>query len=113
MLYALEGSGNMEAMSARNLPFYAGTAHAYGLTYEQAVRSITFNAARILGVDSRLGSIETGKDATLFLSAGDALDVRTNRVMHAFIGGREIDLDNRQRELYRKFAGKYGQPVVD
>ena len=113
VLYALEGSGNMEAMSARNLPFYAGTAHAYGLTYEQAVRSITLNAARILGVDQRLGSIEVGKDATFFLSAGDALDIRTNRVQHAFIGGREIDLDNRQRELYRKFAGKYGQPIVD
>ena len=103
----------MEHMGTRNLPFYAGTAHAYGLTYEQAVRSVTLNAARILGVDGHCGSIETGKDATLFISEGDALDMMTNRLSHAFIQGRSIDLDNRQRALYRKFQNKYGAPILD
>ena len=113
VLYCLQNAGDMEHMGTRNLPFYAGTAHAYGLTYEQAVRSVTLNAARILGIDDQCGSIETGKDATLFISEGDALDMMTNRLSHAFIQGRSIDLDNRQRELYRKYQNKYGAPLLD
>ena len=100
-------------MNTRNLPFYAGTAAAYGLTYEQAVRAISLNVAQILGIDEAWGSIETGKVATLFVSDGDALDMRTNRVSLAFIQGREIDLDQRQRQLYRKFQDKYGAPIID
>jgi imidazolonepropionase-like amidohydrolase len=103
----------MEHMGTRNLPFYAGTAHAYGLTYEQAVQSITLSAARILGMDEFCGSLEKGKDATLFISEGDALDMRTNYLTHAFVQGRAIDLDNRQRELYRKYQAKYGAPILD
>jgi imidazolonepropionase-like amidohydrolase len=113
VLYCLQNAGDMEHMGTRNLPFYAGTAHAYGLTYEQAVRSVTLNAARILGIENQCGSIETGKDATLFISDGDALDMMTNRLSYAFIQGRSIDLDNRQRELYRKFQAKYGAPILD
>ena len=100
-------------MNTRNLPFYAGTAAAYGLTYEQAVRAISLNVAQILGIDRHWGSIETGKTATLFVSDGDALDMRSNRVSLAFIEGREIDLDQRQRQLYRKYQDKYGAPIVD
>jgi imidazolonepropionase-like amidohydrolase len=113
VLYCLQNAGDMEHMGTRNLPFYAGTAHAYGLTYEQAVKSITLSAARILGVDSFCGSLETGKDATLFISEGDALDMRTNYLTEAFIQGRSIDLDNRQRQLYRKYQAKYGAPILD
>lgn len=113
VLYCLQNAGGMEHMGTRNLPFYAGTAHAYGLTYEQAVRSVTLSAAEILGVDRRYGSLETGKSATLFISDGDALDVRGNDLVNAFIDGREIDLDNRQKELYRKYQEKYSAPIVE
>ena len=113
VLYCLQNAGGMEHMGVRNLPFYAGTAHAYGLTYEQAVQSITLNAAKIMGVDAFCGSLETGKDATLFISEGDALDMRSNYVTEAFIQGRAIDLDNRQRQLYRKYQTKYGAPILD
>jgi len=113
VLYALQNAGSMEHMGTRNLPFYAGTAHAYGLTYEQAVRSLTLNSAQILGIDALYGSLETGKSATLFISTGDALDVRGNDITTAFIDGRSIDLDNRQKQLYRKFQTKYGAPIID
>lgn len=113
VLYGIQCDGRMEHMNTRNLPFYAGTAVAYGLTYEQAVRSITLNVAQILGIDQQWGSIETGKVATLFVSEGDALDMRSNRVSLAFIQGREIDLDQRQRQLYRKYQDKYEAPILD
>lgn len=91
----------------RNLPFQAGHCMAFGLDYESAVSSISLQAARILGIDDRCGSIETGKDATFFLSKGDALDMKTHEVTHAFIQGRSIDLDNKHKELYRRFRAKY------
>ncbi|MEM9023443.1 MAG: amidohydrolase family protein [Bacteroidota bacterium] len=109
LLFCLQNAGDMEAMNTRNLPFLAGTAVAHGLDPEVAVQAITLNAARILGVDDRLGSLEVGKDATLFISTGDALDPRSNNVEHAFIQGRVVDLDNHQRQLYRKFQAKYRQ----
>ena len=107
VLFCLENSGDMEQMGTRNLPFYAGTAVAYGLTYEQAVQSITLNTAKILGVDDRVGSLETGKDATIIISDGDALDMMGNEISHAYIRGRSIELDNRQFQLYRKYKQKY------
>jgi imidazolonepropionase-like amidohydrolase len=113
VLFALQVDDGMSEMNTRNLPFYAGTARKYGLTEEQAIMSLTRNPARILGIDDVCGTIENGKDATLFISTGDALDVRTNDLTHAFIQGRSIDLDNRQRELYRKFQTKYGNESLD
>mgnify|MGYP000745062590 CR=1 FL=1 len=76
---ALETSGNMERMNSRNLPFYAGTTVAHGLSKEQALQLITLNTAKILGIDAKYGSLEVGKSATLFISKGDALDMRTNQ----------------------------------
>ena len=93
----------MEAMGSRNLPFSAGTTVAYGLAYENAIKSITLNAAKILGVDNTVGSIEKGKDATFFISTGDALDMRTNNLEYAFISGKSIDLNNHQKELFNKY----------
>tara|TARA_B100000780_G_scaffold279221_1_gene256688 strand:- start:1743 stop:3062 length:1320 start_codon:yes stop_codon:yes gene_type:complete len=113
VLFGLQVDARMTEMNTRNLPFYAGTARKYGLTEEQAVMSLTRNVAQILGIDDTCGTLERGKDATLFISSGDALDVRTNDLTHAFIGGRAIDLDNRQRELYRKFQTKYGAEIKD
>jgi len=110
---ALQVDKRMTEMNSRNLPFYAGTARAYGLTEEQAIQALTRNPARILGIDDQVGTLERGKTATLFLSEGDALDMRTNSLTHAWIEGRQIDLDNRQRQLYRKFQTKYGAEVLD
>jgi len=92
----------------RNLPFTAGKSAAYGLTKEEALSSITLDAAKVLGIEKRLGSLEVGKDATLFISTGDALDPTTNNLEEAFIEGRRLNLENKQKELYRKFVDKYG-----
>ncbi|CAG5085964.1 amidohydrolase family protein [Parvicella tangerina] len=105
--FCLEGAGDMERMNTRNLPFYAGTAVAHGLPYEDAVRSITLSVAEILGLDKDYGSIEKGKKATLFISKGDALDITSNDVSYAFIDGRKIDLNNHQKENYEKYKAKY------
>jgi len=91
----------------RNLMFHAGTGMAYGLSEEEAVASITSAPAKILAIDKHTGTIEEGKDATLFISEGNALDMRTNRVLHAFINGREVNLDNAQKFLNRKYVEKY------
>ena len=107
LLVALENSGDMEAMGTRNLPFYAGTAVAYGMEKEQALSMITLNTAKILGIDKRVGSLEKGKLATLFVSEGDALDMRTNQVKLAFIKGKQIKLTNPQIQLYKKYSKKY------
>jgi len=92
----------------RNLPFMAGTSAGYGLSKEEALMSITSAPAKILGIDNTVGTLENGKDATLFISTGDALDMRTNNVENAFIGGREINLDNVQKQLNAKYKEKYG-----
>lgn len=106
--YCIQASGDMEVMNARNLPFLAGTAWAYGLTEEEAVASISLNVAKILGIADRIGSLEAGKDATLFISDGNALDMRTNQVQMAMIKGNFVDLDNHQKQLAKKYEQKYG-----
>jgi imidazolonepropionase-like amidohydrolase len=106
--FCFQNAGDMEQMGTRNLPFYAGTAVAYGLDYEKAVQSLTLNTAKLLGVDDKIGSLEEGKDATLFVSEGDALDMRTNDVIIALIQGRSILLDNHQIRNYEKYKEKFG-----
>jgi len=91
----------------RNLPFIAGTAAAFGLDKEQALASVSLNAAKILGIEKQAGSVEVGKDATIVVSSGDLLDMRTNNVTHAFIQGRKLDLNDKQKYLYKKFDTKY------
>jgi len=99
-------SSGSSATGTMNLPFQAGQAVALGLSPEEALRSVTLSAAEILGVAKDLGSLEVGKKATLIVAAGDILDVLTNRVVLEFIEGREVDLDNRHRELYRKYRAR-------
>jgi imidazolonepropionase-like amidohydrolase len=106
VLFALNDSH--EETRYRNLMFNAGTAAAYGLTREQALQAITLNSARILGIDDRTGSLETGKDANIVISKGDILDMRSSIVEHAFIQGREVSLENKQTQLYQKYMKKYG-----
>ena len=103
---AIGMEGQMERMNTRNLPFYAGTYAAHGVDKEKAVQMITQNAAIALGVDDIVGTLEVGKDATLFLSEGDALDMRTNIVLHAFIQGRKISLETHQTKLWKRYNKK-------
>lgn len=112
ILVGLETSGQMERMNTRNLPFYAGTAVAYGLDKNTALSMITLNTAKILGMDDFSGSLEVGKDATLFISEGDALDMQSNILTHAFIQGRQISLESHQTELYKRYSNKYNH-VID
>lgn len=93
----------------RNLPFNAGTAAAYGMGKEAALQAITLNAARILGIDKRTGSIEAGKDANIIISEGDILDMRSSRLTTAFIQGREVSLENKHTQLYEKYKKKFGK----
>lgn len=109
VLTGIDVSGSMERMNTRNLPFYAGTVAAYGLDREKAVQMITGDAAKILGIDSFTGTLETGKDATLFIAEGDALDMRTNQVSKAFIQGRDISLETHQTELWKRYSEKYAR----
>lgn len=92
----------------RNLPFNAGTAVAYGLTKEEALSAITLNAAKILGIDDKTGSVEKGKDANIVISEGDILDMKGNSITYAFIQGRQVNLDNKQKQLFEKYKYKYG-----
>jgi len=92
----------------KNLPFNAGTAAAYGLTKEQALSAITLNAAKILGIGDRTGSLEPGKDANIVVSKGDILDMRSNDITLAVIQGRSIDLNNKHKQLYDRYMMKYG-----
>lgn len=92
----------------RNLPFNASQPVPYGLSKEDALKAITLNAAKILGIDHLTGTLESGKDANIIVSDGDALDMKTNKIIYAFIQGRQVDLNNKQKDLYEIYLNKYG-----
>lgn len=102
--FAMDGSWQQ-----RNLPFLAGTTSAYGLSKEQSLQLITGNLAKILKVDDKIGTLEKGKLATLFISEGDVLDMKSSQLIKAWIAGQELQLDDMQQELYKKFRDKYVQ----
>ncbi|MGZ8510037.1 MAG: amidohydrolase family protein, partial [Chitinophagaceae bacterium] len=91
----------------RNLAFNAGTAATYGLTKEEALQAITLNAAKIMGVADKTGSIEVGKDANIVISEGDILDMKSSIVTDAFIQGRKIDLTDKHKQLNERYNQKY------
>lgn len=97
-----------ETAHERNLPHNAGTAAAYGLNPEAAIRSITLSAAELLGVGDRLGSIELGKAATLIVTDGNPLEV-TTVVWDAYIDGRRVNLTDKQKVLTEKYLERYRQ----
>lgn len=107
VMVALNANGRMERMNTRNLPFYAGTTVAHGLNKEEALKLITSNPAKILGIDSDYGTLEEGKSATLIISEGDALDMRSNQLSYAFIDGRLISLETHQTKLWHRYDDKY------
>ncbi len=113
--YLLQKAGVLFAIAdnngttrGRNLMYNAGTASSYGLTKEQALSAITFNAAKILGIDQLTGTLEAGKDANIIVSEGDILDMEYSIVDLAFIQGRKINLDNKQTQLAERYLYKYG-----
>lgn len=90
--------------NARNLPYEAGAAVAYGLPKDEAYKAVSLNAAQIFGIGNKLGSIEEGKTADLIVSDGNPLEVMTHINM-MFINGKPVSLDSRQTELYQKYSG--------
>ncbi len=106
--FCIAAAERFGASNLRNLPYHAATAAAYGLTEQAALRAITLSPAEILGVADRVGSIDVGKDATLFIADGNVLETPT-QITHAFVQGRKVDLDNRHKQLYRKYQEKYNQ----
>ena len=92
----------------RNLPHHAATAVANGLTPDEGLRAITIDAATIIGVGDKLGSLEPGKSATFIVTTGDPLQLRTD-VEQAWIDGRPIDLSSRHTQLRDKYRRKYAE----
>jgi imidazolonepropionase-like amidohydrolase len=104
--FCIASNGRGAETNERNVGYEAGLAAGYGLPKEEALKAVTIYPARILGVADRLGSLETGKAATLIVTSGDPLDFPT-QVESAFIDGRKIDLSNRQTRLRDKYREKY------
>jgi imidazolonepropionase-like amidohydrolase len=94
--------------NARNLPYEAAMAAAYGLPPDEALKAITLYPARILGVDDRVGSLEVGKHATLIVTDGNPLET-TTQIEAAYIEGRQLDLSDRHKRLWHKYREKYRQ----
>jgi len=108
ILFSIASDGRFGASNLRNLPYNAATASAFGLTEEQAIRSITLSPAEIFGVSDRIGSLTVGKDATLILTDGNILETPT-QVIKAFIQGRAVDLSSKHTQLNEKYKAKYRQ----
>jgi Imidazolonepropionase and related amidohydrolases len=105
--YCLPSMMKMAIRVTITLPFNAGTAAAYGLSKEEALAAVTLNPAKILGIADKTGSIEVGKDANIVVSEGDILDMRSNKIVHAYIQGRAIELTDKHKQLYERYKHKY------
>ena len=101
-------SGDMGAANAYRLPHHAAAAAAFGLPEEEALKAITINAARILGIGDLVGSIEPGKDATIMITNGSPLEIST-KIEQVFIQGRKIDMTDRHLHLYKRHMEKHRQ----
>jgi len=101
-------AGDPDPSNSRNLNHHAATASAFGLSKENALRAITLDAASILGIESMVGSIDVGKDATLIVTDGDVLEL-SSKIERLFIQGKTIDLRDRHKQLYGKYEEKYRQ----
>ena len=99
------GATTFDAALLKNLPYTVAQAMAFGLPENDALKSITLVPAQLLGVTNRLGSIEIGKEATLFASDGNIFDIRSH-VKRLWIAGKEIDLETRHTRLYEKYKNR-------
>jgi imidazolonepropionase-like amidohydrolase len=93
------------ATLVKNMPNAAAQAVAFGLPADEAVKGLTLYPAQIAGVADKLGSIEAGKEATLFVTDGDLLDIRSN-VKRMWIAGKEVSLESRHTRLYEKYKNR-------
>ncbi|MFM6946008.1 MAG: amidohydrolase [Flavobacteriales bacterium] len=109
ILFCLQNEGDMQPMNTRNLPFQAGTTMAYGLTEEEALQTVSLSVCKIVGIDQDYGTLTAGKKATLFVSKGPALDMKTNQVTLILMEGKFCPATNFQQELYQKYQDKYRQ----
>jgi imidazolonepropionase-like amidohydrolase len=89
----------------RNVPYHAAMSVAWGMNRDEAVKALTMNPAEILGVADRVGSLEPGKDANLFIAKGDPLEIRTI-LTHVFINGKDVGLDSKHERLYQKYIAR-------
>ena len=90
------------ASDVRNLPYHAGTATAYGLPKDEALKAVTINPAEIFGVADKIGSLEEGKLANVIVTDGDPLEMLT-QVKYLFIAGQKIPLESKHTKLYEQF----------
>ncbi len=102
--FCIAGAGGIT--DERNIAYEAAKAAAFGLSAEEALKAITLYPAQIVGVADRLGSLETGKDATLIVTNGNVLEITTNIEME-FIQGRKVDVSSKHTQLYAKYLEKY------
>jgi len=100
---------SVSASVAKDLPYHAAKAAAFGLDRKEALRAVTIYPAEIFGVDKLMGSLEKGKVANIVLADNDILELRTN-IKKVFISGRDTDLSNRYTELLEKFEKR---PAAD
>jgi imidazolonepropionase-like amidohydrolase len=91
--------------NVRNVPFQAGRSVAWGLDHDEAIKALTINAAKILGVDSQVGSIEPGKLANLIVLKGDPIEIRS-QIQHVVIAGRDVPLESKHTELYKRYLAR-------
>jgi len=98
-------SGGTGALYSYRLPWEAGVAVAFGLPEEEALKSVTINAAEFMGISDRVGSLEVGKDATLLITTGTPLDMTTD-IQQSYIQGREINMMDIQKFFFEKYMTK-------
>jgi imidazolonepropionase-like amidohydrolase len=97
--------GTFSANKVRNLPYQAGAAVPFGLAHDEAYKAVSLNAAQILGLGKKLGSIDEGKAADLIVTDGDPMESQTH-VNWVFIEGKPVSVETRQRKLYEEFLKK-------
>ncbi|MEZ5896462.1 MAG: amidohydrolase family protein [Parvularculaceae bacterium] len=86
----------------RSLPQLAGNAVANGLAYEAALAALTYNPAKMYGLESRYGSIEVGKAGDVVVWDGDPLET-ASRPLAVFIDGRPTSMQTRQTRLRDRY----------
>ena len=101
-------SGGSGGLYSNRLPWDAGVAVAFGLSEEEALKSVTINAAEFMGIADKVGSLEVGKEATLLITTGTPLDMTTN-IQQSYIQGREIDMNDIQKHFFKKYMEKIRQ----
>ena len=104
--FCISSDARFGASMSRNLPYHAGTAAAYGLDINEALKAVTLYPAQILGVADRVGSLEIGKDATLVITNGNILEIAT-QVEQAYVQGRRVDMSDRHKRLWNKYQQRY------